>query len=84
MDNVLTNPVPDGLYDANVVGTWKMDKFDSKPARMNAPIEAVITCIKADGDAPSGLLFSVRKALQEVEALKIAYAVKDISVLKAD
>ncbi len=84
LDNVLTNPIPDGLYDANVVGTWKTDKFDSKPARMNAPIEAVITCIKADGDAPSGLLFSVRKALQEVEALKIAYAVKDISVLKHD
>lgn len=79
LDNVL-QASPDGLYDANKVKEWKEDKFESKPARMQAPIESVITCIKADKDTPAVLIFDIRKALQEADALKIAYSVKDISI----
>ena len=67
----------DGLYPTNAVGRWKKDKFSQKPARMSAPIEAVITCLKADKNAPSGLIFDIRKELQEIEALTIAYSVRD-------
>ena len=70
----------DGLYTTNKVGEWKQNKFDSKPARMEKPIESVITCVKADQDAPAGLIFEIRKQLQEVEALKIAYSVKDMGM----
>lgn len=76
LDNVV-QPTPDGLYNTNAVGQWKKDKFDQKPARMTAPIEQVITCVKADKGAPTGLIFDIRKQLQEVNALTIAYAVKD-------
>ena len=55
-------------------------KFASKPARMKAPIESVITCVKADIGAPAGIVFDIRKQLQVVDALKIAYSVKDISI----
>ena len=79
LDNVVQSNT-DGLYDHNKVGTWKKNKFASKPARMKAPIEAVITCIKADIDAPAGIIFDIRKQLQEADALKIAYSVKDISI----
>lgn len=79
LDNVvLANP--DGLYNTNKVKIWKENKFDSKPARMKAPIESVITCIKADIKAPAGLIFEIRSQLQEADALKIAYSVKDISI----
>ena len=44
---------------------------------MTAPLEAVITCVKADKSAPSGLIFDIRKELQEINALTIAYAVRD-------
>jgi hypothetical protein len=37
----------------------------------------VITCVKADKSAPSGLIFDIRKELQEINALTIAYAVRD-------
>ena len=76
LDNVV-QATPDGLYPTNAVGRWKKDKFSQKPARMSAPIEAVITCLKADKNAPSGLIFDIRKELQEIEALTIAYSVRD-------
>ena len=44
---------------------------------MTAPIEAVITCLKADKNAPSGLIFDIRKELQDIDALTIAYSVRD-------
>lgn len=76
MDNVAQS-TPDDLYNVNAVRRWKLDKFDSKPARMSEPIESVITCIKADEGAPTGMIFDIRKELQEIEALTIAYAVRD-------
>ncbi len=76
MDNVAQS-TPDELYNVNAVRRWKLDKFDSKPERMSEPITGVITCIKADEGAPSGLIFDIRNELQEIDALTIAYAVKD-------
>ena len=76
LDNVM-QATPDGLYPINAVGRWKKDKFSQKPARMTAPIESVITCVKADRNAPSGLIFEIRKQLQDIEALTIAYSVRD-------
>ena len=76
LDNVM-QATPDGLYPINAVGRWKKDKFSQKPARMTAPIESVITCVKADRNSPSGLIFEIRKQLQDVEALTIAYSVRD-------
>ena len=76
LDNVV-QATPDGLYPTNTVGRWKKDKFSQKPARMSAPIETVITCVKADRNAPSGLIFEIRNQLQEIEALTIAYSVRD-------
>ena len=76
LDNVV-QATPDGLYPTNTVGRWKKDKFSQKPARMSAPIETVITCVKADRNAPSGLIFEIRKQLQDIEALTIAYSVRD-------
>lgn len=76
LDNVV-DANADQLYATDVIGKWKTAKFDSKPTRMQAPIEQVITCIKADKTAPTGLIFDIRKQLQDVNALTIAYAVKD-------
>lgn len=76
MDNVAQS-TPDDLYNVNAIRRWKLDKFESKPARMSEPIESVITCIKADQGAPSGMIFDIRKELQEIDALTIAYAVRD-------
>jgi hypothetical protein len=76
LDNVV-QPTADGLYTTNAVAQWKKDKFDQKPSRMTAPIESVITCFKADRNAPSGLIFDIRKELQDINALTIAYAVRD-------
>jgi biopolymer transport protein ExbD len=76
LDNVV-QATPDGLYPTNTVGRWKKDKFSQKPARMTAPLESVITCVKADRNAPSGLIFEIRNQLQEIEALTIAYSVRD-------
>lgn len=76
LDNVV-DATADQLYGADVISKWKMAKFDDKPTRMQAPIELVITCIKADKTAPSGLIFDIRKQLQGINALTIAYAVKD-------
>lgn len=44
---------------------------------MKKDIDAVITCIKADKDAPTGIIFEIRDALERINALTIAYAVKD-------
>lgn len=76
MDNV-AQATPDELYNVNAIRRWKLDKFESKPARMSEPIESVITCVKADQGAPSGMIFDIRKQLQEIDALTIAYAVRD-------
>jgi hypothetical protein len=80
LDNVVTNPVGDELYSMTAVGSWKKDKFDQKKTRVNIPIEGVITCVKADKSAPSGLIFDIRKQLQDINALTIAYAVRDNGV----
>lgn len=76
MDNVAQS-TPDQLYNSTAVRQWKLDKFESKPPRMSEPIESVITCVKADKDAPSGMIFDIRKSLQEIDALKVAYAVRE-------
>lgn len=76
LDNVV-QATPDGLYSTNAVRRWKLDKLDQKPPRMTLDIVDVITCVKADKGAPSGLIFDIRKELQEINALTIAYAVKD-------
>jgi len=78
LDNV-AQPSPGDLYNTNAVKRWKLDKFEAKPARMKSPIAGVITCVKADEGAPTGIIFDIRKELQEIEALTIAYAVKDNS-----
>ena len=65
----------ESIYNVNAIKRWKLDKFESKPARMNETIEGVITCVKADEGAPSGIIFDIRKELQDIDALKIAYAV---------
>jgi biopolymer transport protein ExbD len=76
LDNVVQANA-DELYSTNAVSRWKKDKFDQKPSRMVEPIENVITCVKADQSAPTGLVFDIRKQLQDIDALKIAYSVKD-------
>jgi biopolymer transport protein ExbD len=76
LDNVV-QATADGLYSANAVSRWKMDKFAQKPSRMTAPLEGVITCVKADKTAPTGLVFDIRKQLQNIDALTIAYAIRD-------
>jgi biopolymer transport protein ExbD len=76
LDNVV-QATADELYTTNAVGQWKKDKFEEKKSRVKVPIEGVITCIKADKKAPSGLIFDIRKELQDVNALTIAYSVRD-------
>ncbi|MDG1331689.1 MAG: biopolymer transporter ExbD [Crocinitomicaceae bacterium] len=76
LDNV-AQPSPGDLYNVNAVRRWKLDKFEAKPERMKKPIKEVITCVKADETAPTGIIFDIRKELQDIEALKLAYAVKD-------
>lgn len=78
LDNV-AQPDPGELYNTNMVAQWKKDKFQSKPGSMQKPIESVITCVKADKEAPTGLIFDIRKELQDIDALTIAYAVRDKS-----
>lgn len=78
LDNVV-QATSDELYTTNAVGQWKKDKYEQKPARMTAQITDVITCVKADENAPTGLIFDIRKELQEVNGLTIAYAVRDNS-----
>lgn len=76
MDNVAQS-TPDDLYNTTAIKSWKKDKYEAKPPRMSEPIENVITCVKADKEAPSGMIFDIRKSLQEIDALKVAYAVRD-------
>ncbi|MCH2223783.1 MAG: biopolymer transporter ExbD [Crocinitomicaceae bacterium] len=78
LDNV-AQPNPGELYNATAVRQWKMDKFEAKPKSLRVGIEGVITCVKADVNAPVGVVFDIRKELQDIEALKIAYAVQDNS-----
>ena len=78
LDNV-AQPQPGELYNTNAVARWKLDKMETKPPRMDEPIQNVITCIKADKGAPSVLIFDIRDQLQSIEALKVAYAVEDKS-----
>ncbi len=81
LDNVVM-PSKDGLYNANHVGAWKKDKFDQKPSRTreaNPKVASILTCIKADKDAPTGEIFKIRDALKNVEAYAVAYAVSDNS-----
>ncbi len=67
----------DGLYKVDKVAAWKEAKKSNKPPRMTAPIEEVITCIKADKNAPSGLIFDIRDQLKSKKAFTIAYSVRD-------
>jgi hypothetical protein len=76
LDNVV-QATSDELYSTNAVGQWKKDKFEEKKSRVKVPITGVITCVKADKGAPSGLIFDIRKELQNVDGLTIAYAVRD-------
>ncbi len=78
LDNVVQNNA-DELYSTNTVGDWKESKFEQKRSKITVGIEDVITCIKADEKAPSGMIFDIRKELQDVDGLKIAYAVRDNS-----
>jgi len=76
LDNVV-QATADELYATTMVGQWKRDKFEEKKGRVKVPIESIITCVKADKGAPAGLIFDIRKELQEVNGLTIAYAVRD-------
>ncbi|MGJ8661549.1 MAG: ExbD/TolR family protein [Bacteroidota bacterium] len=76
LDNVV-QATADELYTTNAVGQWKKDKFEEKKSRITVPITGVITCVKADKGAPTGLIFDIRKELQNVDGLTIAYAVRD-------
>ncbi len=76
LDNVV-QATPDGLYTTNAIGRWKVDKFNEKKSRLTVPIEGVITLIKSDKEAPTGLIFDVRDELQKVDALSIAYSVME-------
>lgn len=76
LDNV-AQPDPGELYNTNAIGDWKLDKFEDKRSRITVQIQDVITCVKADKGAPTGLVFDIRQELQDIEALKIAYAVRD-------
>lgn len=78
LDNV-EQPSPGELYNTNSIRKWKQDKYDEKRARVKKPISEVITCVKADKGAPTGIIFDMRSELQEIEALTIAYAVRDNS-----
>ncbi|PWL32992.1 MAG: hypothetical protein DCO96_01180 [Fluviicola sp. XM-24bin1] len=80
LDNV-AQPQPGELYSTNSIAQWKLDKMNQKPSNMNEPISNVITCIKADQGVPTILIFDIREALQNINALKIAYAVEDKSAI---
>ena len=82
LDNV-EQPKKDELYNAVDIGKWKKDKYNAKRASAkptNKLIADVWTCIKADINAPSGMIFDIRDQLQRIEAFSVAYAVKDNSV----
>ncbi len=83
LDNIVISN-PSGLYTANDVGEWKLNKMDKKPSGFSTSIESVITCIKADKTAPSGLIFDIRKALQDKSAYTVAYTVNDQGVYGDD
>lgn len=81
LDNVVKSPKPDGLYTVDWVASWKQAKYNSKNKQtMNKAIGDVITCVKSDVSTPSGFIFDIREALESVDALTIAYAVKDNSI----
>lgn len=78
LDNVAV-PNENGLYTVNAVKQWKLDKYSSKPGSMQSKIDAVITCIKADQQVPSAMIYDIRKELQDIDALSVGYAVRDNS-----
>ena len=78
LDNV-AQPSPGELYNATAVRQWKLDKYEAKPKSAKSSIGNIFTCIKADKGAPVGIIFDIRSELQDIEALKIAYAVQDNS-----
>lgn len=80
LDNV-AQPDPNELYNTNAIRNWKLEKFQAKQGRLRVGLEGVITCVKADQGAPTGLIFDIRKELQDIDALSIAYAVQDNSSL---
>lgn len=79
LDNVV-QPAAGDLYNTNAISRWKMDKFETKPPRMEEKIENVITCVKADKTAPTILIFDIRDQLEKIDALTVAYAVEDKGV----
>ena len=45
--------------------------------KLQGQLESIENGVKADRNAPSGLIFEIRKQLQDIEALTIAYSVRD-------
>ena len=78
LDNVV-QPDADELYNITAISSWKQDKYEAKRSRISKDISGVITCVKADKGAPSGVIFDIRDELEKIDALTIAYAVRDNS-----
>lgn len=79
LDNVQENADKESLYQTTAIQKWKLDKYNEKQSKssFNADIIDVITCVKADENAPAGRIFEIRNELEKVDGLTIAYAVKD-------
>jgi len=79
LDNV-EQPTPGELYNTNYIQKWKLDKYSEKKTRgVKKQMKDIVTCIKADKAAPTGILFDIREELEKIDALTVAYAVKDNS-----
>jgi hypothetical protein len=66
----------DGIIHKNGIdhiGTWKKEKFASKPADFTAPQEEVITCFKSDETVPMGIIFKAREILGDNNFNSIGY-----------
>ena len=74
---VVNRPV-DFLQKIQINLKTELDKYNQKPPRTkeSAPLATIVTCVKADKISPSGMIFKIRKELQDVQAYSIAYAVK--------
>lgn len=66
---------PDGI---NHIGEWKTEQFENKPTSMTAPKENVITCFKADGKVPVGIIFKARGILRDLDFNSIAYGAQKL------
>lgn len=76
LDNVAqASRDPDDLYNTEKIGEWKTQKFEDKKLKTNKPIGEIVTCIKADKGTPINIIWKIREKLEDVKALKIAYAV---------